>query len=185
MTGGTVVVPDNIIRLLMLTGCRLGEILTLKWDYVDLAKCEFRLPVSKTGAKIVHFGKTAAKVLKAIAKVPDNPYVITGRKPGGRLVELQHAWGPIRGKAGLDDVRIHDLRHSYASNALALGEGLPMIGKLLGHKVMIERAITWHQVNDDGLPDPSRLDVMYVATASALRFDLRVFFSTHTARPMK
>ena len=123
----------DAVRLLMLTGCRLGEIMTLKWDYVDLKARELRLPDSKTGAKIVHFGKTAAAVLKGIEKLENNPYVITGKKEGSRLTDLQHPWRRIRAKAGLDDVRIHDLRHSYASGALALGEGLPMIGKLLGH----------------------------------------------------
>ncbi|MEX2648178.1 MAG: tyrosine-type recombinase/integrase, partial [Alphaproteobacteria bacterium] len=121
----------DAIRLLMLTGCRLGEIMTLKWDYVDIKARELRLPDSKTGAKIVHFGKTAANVLKAVEKLDDNPYVITGKKSGSYLTDLQHPWRRIRAKAGLDDVRIHDLRHSYASGALALGEGLPMIGKLL------------------------------------------------------
>lgn len=140
--------PVNAIRLLMLTGCRLGEILTLKWEYVDLTAREFRLPDSKTGAKIVHFGKTAAKVLKGIPKVPGNPYVITGRKEGEGLKELQHAWRRIRAMAGLSDVRIHDLRHSYASGALALGEGLPMIGKLLGHTQVQTTARYAHLAND-------------------------------------
>ena len=123
----------NAIRLLMLTGCRLSEIITLKWEHVDLKARELRLPVSKTGAKVVPFGKTAAAVLKAIEKVDDNPYVITGKNPGSHLTDLQHPWRRIRSKANLNGVRIHDLRHSYASGALALGEGLPMIGKLLGH----------------------------------------------------
>ncbi len=64
----------------MLTGCRLGEIMTLKWDYVDLKARELRLPDSKTGAKIVHFGETAAKVLKGIEKLDDNPWVIPAGK---------------------------------------------------------------------------------------------------------
>jgi integrase len=138
----------DAIRLLMLTGCRLGEIMTLKWNYVDLKARELRLPDSKTGAKIVHFGKTAADVLKGIKKIEDNPYVITGKKEGSRLTDLQHPWRRIRAKAGLDDVRIHDLRHSYASGALALGEGLPMIGKLLGHTQVQTTARYAHLAND-------------------------------------
>jgi integrase len=132
----------------MLTGCRLGEIMTLKWAYVDIKARELRLPDSKTRAKIVHFGKTAADVLKGIKKLDDNPYVITGKKQGGRLTDLQHPWRRIRAKAGLDDVRIHDLRHSYASGALALGEGLPMIGKLLGHTQVQTTARYAHLAND-------------------------------------
>jgi integrase len=138
----------DAIRLLMLTGCRLGEIMTLKWDYVDLKARELRLPDSKTGAKIVHFGKTASDVLKGIEKLEDNTYVITGKKQDSRLTDLQHPWRRIRAKAGLDDVRIHDLRHSYASGALALGEGLPMIGKLLGHTQVQTTARYAHLAND-------------------------------------
>jgi integrase len=138
----------DAIRLLMLTGCRLGEIITLKWDYVGLKARELRLPDSKTGAKIVHFGKMACDVLKGIERREDNPYVITGKKEGSRLTDLQHPWRRIRGKAGLDDVRIHDLRHSYASGALALGEGLPMIGKLLGHTQVQTTARYAHLAND-------------------------------------
>ncbi len=121
------------IRLLMLTGCRLGEIMTLKWAYVDWQAKAFRLPDSKTGAKVVLFGDAVATVLRAIPQLPDNPWVITGTKEGARLTDLQPPWRRIRHKAELDDVRLHDLRHSFASGALFLGEGLPMIGKLLGH----------------------------------------------------
>lgn len=105
------------------------------------------MPDSKTGAKVVHFGKTAADVLKGIKKLEDNPYVITGKKQGSRLTDLQHPWRRIRAKAGLDDVRIHDLRHSYASGALALGEGLPMIG-MLGHTQVQTTARYAHLAND-------------------------------------
>jgi len=136
------------IRLLMLTGCRLGEIMTLKWDYVDLKAREFRLPESKTGAKVVHFGETAVDVLKSIERIEGNPWTITGRKEGARLTDLQHPWRRIRERAGLPELRIHDLRHSYASGALALGEGLPMIGKLLGHTQVQTTARYAHLAND-------------------------------------
>lgn len=138
----------DAIRLLMLTGCRLGEIMTLKWEHVDLKAQELRLPESKTGAKIVHLGKSAVKVLKGIKKIDENPYVVTGRKEKSHLTDLQHPWRRIRAKAGLDDVRIHDLRHSYASGALALGEGLPMIGKLLGHTQVQTTARYAHLANN-------------------------------------
>jgi integrase len=138
----------NAIRLLMLTGCRLGEIMTLKWAYVDIKARELRLPDSKTGAKTVHFGTVATDVLESVTKLEDNPYVITGKNPGCRLNDLQHPWRRIRAQAGLDDVRIHDLRHSYASGALALGEGLPMIGKLLGHTQVQTTARYAHLAND-------------------------------------
>ncbi len=75
----------------------------------------------------------APAVLASLPRAADNPWVIAGRKPGGRLTDLQNPWRRIRHRGGLGDVRIHDLRHSFASRALALGESLPMNGKLFGH----------------------------------------------------
>jgi len=121
------------VRLLMLTGCRLNEIMTLKWAHVDADAPALRLPDSKTGAKTVHLGKAALDVLLAIPQVPDNPWVITGTKEGAHLSDLQPFWRRVRARAGIKDVRIHDLRHTFASTAVAGGQGLPMIGKLLGH----------------------------------------------------
>jgi integrase len=121
------------VRLLILTGCRLGEIMTLKWEYVDFAGKALRLPDSKTGAKVVHLGQPAVEVLQKIERVEKNPWVIVGTKPGARLSDLQPFWQRVRARAGLKDVRIHDLRHTFASTAVAAGQGLPMIGKLLGH----------------------------------------------------
>jgi integrase len=120
-------------RLLILTGCRLGEIMTLQWEHVDLAGRALRLPDSKTGAKVVHLGQPAIDVLTSIKKVDKNPWVIVGTLPGARLTDLQPFWQRVRTRAGLKDVRIHDLRHTFASTAVASGQGLPMIGKLLGH----------------------------------------------------
>jgi integrase len=121
------------VRLLMLTGCRLGEIMRLKWEYVDFAGRALRLPDSKTGAKVVHLGQPALDVLAAIERCEDNPWVITGTLPGAPLYDLQPFWQRVRARAGLKDVRIHDLRHTFASTAVAAGQGLPIIGKLLGH----------------------------------------------------
>ena len=121
------------IRLLLLTGCRLKEIQTLQWQHVDLGEHCLRLPDSKTGAKIVHIGQAAIDVLNTIVKIDDNRYVIVGTNPGAHWTDMQRPWRRIRKRAGLPEVRIHDLRHTFASAGLALGEGLPMLGKLLGH----------------------------------------------------
>ncbi len=121
-------------RLLMLTGCRRNEILTLQWRDVDLEAGEIRLRDAKTGARWVALSATAKQVLATIPRQPGNPWVISGRGASGRLANLNHQWIAVRKRAGLEDVRIHDLRHSFASRALALGESLPMIGKLLGHR---------------------------------------------------
>ena len=136
------------VRLLMLTGCRLSEIQTLRWEHVDLEAGELRLPDTKTGAKAVHLGGPAIAVLRGLDRREDNPWVIAGRKPGSHLTDLQHPWRRIRARAGLDDVRIHDLRHSFASGGLLVGEGLPMIGKLLGHTQVQTTARYAHLAND-------------------------------------
>ncbi len=121
------------IRLLLLTGCRKSEILTLRWEEVALEAAELRLSDSKTGARVVSLSEPAVKLLADLPRLPGVPWVIPGRKPGTHLKKLDDAWQSVRSRAGLDDVRLHDLRHSFASRALALGEGLSMIGKLLGH----------------------------------------------------
>ena len=136
------------VRLLMLTGCRLSEIQKLRWEHVDLGASELRLPDTKTGAKVVYLGDPAITVLERIDRRDGNPWVIAGRKPGGHLTDLQHPWRRIRARAGLDDVRIHDLRHSFASGGLLVGEGLPMIGKLLGHTQVQTTARYAHLAND-------------------------------------
>ena len=132
-TGTESVYAVAAFRLLLFTGCRLREIQTLEWRSAHLDVGEFRLPDSKTGAKTVHIGVPAIDVLKALPRIRDNGHVIAGKKPGAYLTDLQRPWRKIREAADLKDVRIHDLRHTYASGGVALGEGLPMIGKLLGH----------------------------------------------------
>ena len=119
------------IRLLLLTGCRLSEIQFLRLEYVKEDCIE--LPDAKTGSRAVALSPMARQVLTASPRRPDDPWVIYGRGPGTRLANLNASWLVVRVKAELEDVRIHDLRHSFASRALALGESLTMIGKLLGH----------------------------------------------------
>jgi len=123
----------NAFRLLLLTGCRLSEIQRLEWEHVYLDEGELRLPDSKTGAKTVHLGAAAIALMRGLPRIDMNPFVIAGKNPGSYLTDLQRPWRRIRGAAGLEDVRIHDLRHTFASGGLAVGEGLSMIAKLLGH----------------------------------------------------
>lgn len=167
------------IRLLIFTGCRLSEVLTLEWTWVDFEERCIRLPDSKSGAKVVHLNAPALQVLSDIERIDGNPFVIIGREEGRHLVNLEKPWRRIRDQVtfriwrdsadpkvktllirlaresgdsltvaecrkaakpakivlpiGLSDVRLHDLRHTHASVAAGLGEGLVMIGKLLGH----------------------------------------------------
>ena len=136
------------LRLLMLTGCRKSEILTLRWDDVDRTAGELRLRDAKAGPRMVPLTAPVQTVLDGIPRMPGNPWVIAGKRPEAGLSNLDHYWQPIRAQAGLDDVRIHDLRHSYASRALALGESLPTIGKLLGHRKVGTTARYAHLMRD-------------------------------------
>ena len=120
------------LRLLMLTGCRMGEILSLRWDDVDRTSSVLRLRDGKTGPRMVPLTDPVLAVLDGIERVEGVPWVIRS-KSDGRLTGLFSYWQHIRTDAGLEDVRVHDLRHSYASRAPALGEGLTVIGRLLGH----------------------------------------------------
>jgi integrase len=131
--GGSVPWIIGAIRLLIFTGARLNEVLTLRWDYVDLPRGMLLLPDSKTGKKTIYLNPPAIEVLRTLPKLQGNPYVICGGRKGGHLVNLEKPWRAIRAKAGFDDVRLHDLRHSYASVAAASRLSLPVIGKLLGH----------------------------------------------------
>ena len=133
-------------RLLLLTGCRMSEIRDLRWEYVKDDCIE--LPDAKTGGRVVPLGPEARAVLSAIPRDEDNPWVIAGRLPGSHLTDLQRPWRRIRKQAGLEGVRIHDLRHSFASRALALGESLTMIGKLLGHTQVQTTARYAHLARD-------------------------------------
>lgn len=132
--------------LLVLTGCRLGEIQTLRWDYVE--GDTIALPDSKTGSKRVYLGKAAQDILARIPRLEGNPYVIAGKIEGQYCTDLEHPWRRIREAAGLEDVRIHDLRHSFASSAVTMGENLPMIGKLLGHRLVQTTARYAHLADD-------------------------------------
>jgi len=134
------------LRLLLLTGCRLSEIQFLRWEHVKDDCIE--LPDAKTGGRVVPLGPEARAVLADLPREEGNTWVIRGKLPGTHLTDLQRPWRRIRARAGLEDVRIHDLRHSYASRALALGESLTMIGKLLGYTQVQTTARYAHLARD-------------------------------------
>lgn len=165
------------IRLLIFTGCRRDEVLTLRWEYFESERQCLRLPDSKTGAKTIYLAPPALEVLAGLARVERNPFVIVGTKKGEHLVGIEKAWQRIRQRttleiwkadkdagaliaelekergapltcadvlraaksrklalpAGMLDVRLHDLRHSFAAVGAGSGLSLHMIGKLLGH----------------------------------------------------
>ena len=136
------------IRLLLLTGCRRDEILTLRWEDVDRVAGEIRLRDGKTGPRMVPLTPEIETVLAGVPRIRGNPWVIVGRRKGERLKHITLIWYRLRARAELDDVRLHDCRHSYASRALALGENLTMIGRLLGHSKVGTTARYAHLVRD-------------------------------------
>lgn len=119
------------IRLLIFTGCRMREILHLRWREVDLERGVLLLPDSKTGRKTVILAAAAIEILRALERVGD--YVILGAAPNAPRADLNRPWARIRKYAEIEDVRLHDLRHTFASVGAGSGLGLPIIGKLLGH----------------------------------------------------
>ncbi len=124
------------------------------------------LPDSKTGQKVVYLGGEARALLASLPRDPGNPHVVVGDRPGSHLVNLQKAWRRIRTSAGIPDVRIHDLRHSFASIAAANGASLPMIGKLLGHSSSLTTQRYAHLVAD---PIKDLSDVVGNAIAGTMR----------------
>jgi integrase len=123
------------IRLLILTGARLREILHLRWEHVDFERGMLLLPDSKTGKKAIVLNAPALSVLANVPRV--GSFVIAGQSAGSNdeqpRADLKRPWEAVAKRARLDGVRIHDLRHTHASVGAGAGLGLPLIGKLLGH----------------------------------------------------
>ncbi len=122
------------VRLLMLTGCRKSEVLTLRWRFVDFEHRCLRLPDSKTGAKEVYLSSIAVDLLATLPRQVGTDYVFPGRSPGTRVADLAGFWRRLKESAGLESLRLHDLRHSFASVGVSRGSSLPILGKLLGHR---------------------------------------------------
>jgi integrase len=119
------------LRLLLFTGCRLREILHLRWEHVDFERGCLFLPDSKTGRKTVILNAPALSVLNGLERA--GPYVVPGDDPERPRHDLKRPWEAVTKRAGLAGVRLHDLRHTYASFGAGGGLGLPVIGRLLGH----------------------------------------------------
>jgi integrase len=122
------------IRFLLFSGWRENEALTLKWSDLDKRRGTATLGDTKIGRSVRHLGAPVWALLDELPVVPDNPHVFVGRGKGAHLKDLSIVWCGVRHAAGLDDVRLHDLRHSFASTIASSGGSLLLIGKLLGHK---------------------------------------------------
>ena len=125
--------PLAIIRLLVLTGARRGEIEQLLWKEVDIDRAVLFKLDSKTGQRTIPLNDEAVAVVAALQRLGPSPYVFPAKSGGRHFQGLTKGWREIRSKAGLEDVRIHDLRHTFASLSVAAGVSLPILGKALGH----------------------------------------------------
>lgn len=122
------------LRLLMLTGWREKEALTLRWDAVDIRRAIATLEDTKAGRSIRSLHAAALDLIEAQPQREGSPYVFPGRIEGKPIQEIQRLWYAVRTAAGLDDLRLHDLRHNVASIAVAQGYSMFQTSKLLGHK---------------------------------------------------
>lgn len=136
----------SALRLYLLTGARLREILHLRWEEVDFERGMLFLPDSKTGRKPIVLNAPALEIIAGLPRV--GSYVIAGNDPSKPRADLHRPWKAVAKRAGLEEVRIHDLRHTFASFGAGGGFGLPMIGKLLGHKQVATTQRYAHLDND-------------------------------------
>ncbi len=134
----------DIIRLLLFTGCRCGEIRQLKWmeagdDVLDLSD-------SKTGPRRVYLNSAARGIIERQPRT-DSPYVFPLRGDPSRTSSPMSLWYLVRERAGIGDVRLHDLRHNLASHAVMQGVPLPTVAKLLGHR-QVSMTLRYAHVHD-------------------------------------
>ncbi|MRI57744.1 DUF4102 domain-containing protein [Methylobacterium sp. DB1607] len=124
----------NAVRLLLLTGMRKSEVINLQWHQIDAEHGYLRLPTSKSGAKSVPVGETVLAFLAGLPRLAGNPYVFPGQIAGRPFVNLGKIWERMRERAGLEDVRLHDLRHSFGATSASSGNSLLLLGSILGHR---------------------------------------------------
>lgn len=121
-------------KLLLFTGARLGEILTLRWEWIDWARGVARLPDSKTGRKNLILPAPALDLFMSLPTRAMQGYALPGMRLDSHFVGVQKPWQRLRKTANLEDVRLHDLRHAFASVAASAGDSLYSVGAILGHR---------------------------------------------------
>lgn len=136
------------LRFMLLSGVRVGEALSLRWEWIDVERSCIFMPDSKTGQKVIPLGAAALDLLESVPRLAGNSYVFAGKMPGKPIHNLRGPWEHIRDIAGLEGVRMHDLRHSWASQAAAAGLSLPIIGAVLGHSEPVTTQRYAHLSND-------------------------------------
>lgn len=154
-----------IIRLLLFTGARVSEIRDLRWDWVKPPR--LMLPDSKTGPKTIWLNSQSLEILETVARIEGCPFVFPNAA-GTKPVTLGPWWFKFRRRCALPDVRIHDLRHSFASTAIMDNVPLATIGKLLGH-VLPETTAKYAHLADDIIADAAQRVSGSLAAAIGLR----------------
>jgi len=169
-----------IIRLLMLTGCRFGEVVSLEWDWIRGKR--IHLPDSKSGPRTVWLSSAARAVIDAIPRYgPDCPFLFPARPPTRHIDNVEYQWHRIRNEAGLPGLRIHDLRHSWASTAAMNGVDMVTVAKLLGH-ALVETTERYTHLSDQSVSDAADRVSSRIGAALAGRGAEREGGSDHANR---
>lgn len=170
-----------ILKLLVFTGARKGEIEALRWDAVDLECGYLQLADSETGQKAIPLNAGALEILSKLSRFEGTPFVFPAHRGEGHYEGTPKVWRIIRRMAGLEDVRLHDLRHSFASIAVSGGASLPIIGALLGHA---DSATTqrYAHLHDDPLKAASEAVGTKIAAAIGSQSEKRAGISKHSIR---
>jgi integrase len=153
------------IRLLLFTGCRLREILHLRWDEVDFENGLLRLSDSKSGRKPVVLNAPALDILAGLKRF--GPFVIAGSTTKKPRADLKRVWDLVKANASLNDVRLHDLRHTHASAGVNSGISLFMVGHLLGHRHESTTAKYAHLANDPVKQASNRIGALLASQMAA------------------
>ncbi len=144
----------SALWLYLLTGVRKKELLTARWDNVDLNRGELRLPDTKTGrTHYVPLCKLAIEILKELPHLQGNPYILPGRKQGRHLVNIDIPWRKVRRAAGLEDVRLHDLRRTVGSMLATAGYSLHIVSKILNHADVTTTQKVYAHLSQDPLKE--------------------------------
>jgi integrase len=145
------VLAAKAIHLLLLTGARRSEVLSARWDQFDLEKGVWRKPAATTKQNRLHQVPLSQEAVELICSLPrdgEQPHLFPSGSKVGHLTDVKKTWGAIRREAGIGDMRLHDLRHAFASTVVSSGYSLPVVGALLGHTQPQTTARYAHLVDD-------------------------------------
>ncbi|HPO09607.1 MAG TPA: site-specific integrase, partial [bacterium] len=145
------------VLMLIFTGCRLSEVLGSRWENVDFQRRELTLPMTKSGnSRIVPLSEPAIEILQNLPRTQGNPFIICGERRGCHMVNLGKPWRRIRQRAGLPDLKLHDIRRSYGSILASEGVAMQTIQRLLGHSNVTVTSKVYAHLSPDTLADGTK-----------------------------